>query len=191
MSLEYRPLVLCMVGTDHHPFARLVSWCDTLAAARHDVDVFVQYGLSRPPEVAQGRDFLNRDELGSLLGRARVAISHGGPGSVSDIRAAGLHPIAVPRDPARGEHVDGHQIRFLDKMAKDGLVDLITSRQPFLNLLDWRLDQPVLAQVDRVVDEARVLATVDRFAHLVNGLFEIPTEAQDMPAARRPEIHQA
>jgi UDP-N-acetylglucosamine transferase subunit ALG13 len=191
VSVEHRPFVLCLVGTDHHPFARLVSWCDSLAAARDDVDVFVQYGLSRPPEVAQGRDFLNRGELGSLLGRARVAISHGGPGSVSDIRAAGLHPIAVPRDPARGEHVDGHQIRFLDKMAKDGLVDLITSRQPFLNLLDWRLDQPVLAQVDRVVDEARVLATVNRFAHLVNGLLEIPTGAQDLPDPRRPEIHQA
>ncbi len=191
MSLDYRPLVLCMVGTDHHPFARLVSWCDALAAARRDVDVVVQYGLSRPPEVAQGRDFLDRPELGSLLGRARVAISHGGPGSVSDIRAAGLHPIAVPRDPTRGEHVDGHQIQFLDRMAKDGLVDLITSRQPVLNLLDWRLDQPVPAEVDRVVDEARVLATVDRFAHLVNGLFDIPSEAQDLAAARRPEIHQA
>jgi UDP-N-acetylglucosamine transferase subunit ALG13 len=191
VSVAERPLVLCMVGTDHHPFARLVSWCDTVAASRHEVDVFVQYGLSRPPEVAQGRDFLDRDELGSLLGRARVAISHGGPGSVSDIRAAGLHPIAVPRDPALGEHVDGHQIQFLDRMAKDGLVDLITNRQPFLNLLDWRLDQPVLAQVDRAVDEARVLATVNRFAHLVNGLFENPTEAHDMRDARRPEIHQA
>jgi UDP-N-acetylglucosamine transferase subunit ALG13 len=190
MSLDHKPLVLCMVGTDHHPFTRLVSWCDALAAARHDVDVVVQYGLSRPPEVAHGRDFLDRDEMGSLLGRARVAISHGGPGSVSDIRAAGLHPIAVPRDPARGEHVDGHQINFLDRMAKDGLVDLITSRQPFLNLLDWRLDQPVLAQVDRVVDEARVLATVNRFAHLVNGLFDVPTETQDL-ATRRSEIHQA
>ena len=103
----------------------------------------------------------------------------------------GLHPVAVPRDPARGEHVDGHQIRFLDKMAKDGLVDLITSRQPFLNLLDWRIDQPVLAQVDRVVDEARVLATVNRFANLVNGLLEIPTGAQDLTDPRRPEIHQA
>jgi UDP-N-acetylglucosamine transferase subunit ALG13 len=191
VSLDYRPLVLCMVGTDHHPFARLVAWCDTLAAARHDVDVVVQYGLSRPPEVAHGRDFLDHDELGSLLGRARVAISHGGPGSVSDIRAAGLHPIAVPRDPARGEHVDGHQIRFLDRMAKDGLVDLITSREPFLNLLDWRLDQPVLSQVDRVVDEARVLATVDTFARLVNGLFDSPPPAQDLRDARRPEIHQA
>jgi hypothetical protein len=48
----------------------------------------------------------------------------------------------------------------------------------------------VLAQVDRVVDEARVLATVNRFAHLVNGLFDVPTETQDL-ATRRSEIHQA
>jgi UDP-N-acetylglucosamine transferase subunit ALG13 len=179
-----KPLVLCLVGTDHHQFARLVSWCDVLATARQDVDVLVQYGLSAAPRIAEGRDFLTRNELGSLLARTKVAISHGGPGLISDIRAAGLHPIAVPRDPDRGEHVDAHQIRFLERMAKQGLVDLITSRQPFLSLLDWRLDQPLYAQVNPAVEEARVLATVDRFSNLVEGLFDSSPQVQGVAARR-------
>jgi UDP-N-acetylglucosamine transferase subunit ALG13 len=189
--MDSKPLVLCLVGTDHHPFVRLVSWCDTIAAARLDIDVFVQHGLSPGPKVAQGRDFLNRDELDSLLARAHVAISHGGPGSITDIRAAGLHPITVPRDPDRGEHVDGHQIRFLSRMAKDGMVDLITTEQSFVDRVGWRLDRPAFAQVDPNEEQARVLATVDRFAHLVGGLFDVPSEAQGLPERRRPGIHQA
>jgi len=117
--------------------------------------------------------------------------TRGGPGSINDIRAAGLHPITVPRDPDRGEHVDGHQGRFLSRMAQDGLVDLITMQQPFLDRVGWRLDRPAFAQVDRNVEEARVLGTVDRFAHLVDGLFDVPSEAHGTRERRRPGIHQA
>jgi UDP-N-acetylglucosamine transferase subunit ALG13 len=188
---DSKPLVLCLVGTDHHQFERLVSWCDTLATSRRDVDVFVQHGLSRAPTAAKGRDFLSREELDSLLRRARVAVSHGGPGLISEIRAAGLHPICVPRDPDLGEHVDRHQLRFVDRLAKDGQVDLITSKQLFLDLIDWRLAQPHVAPVDTVRDEARLQATVDCFANLVEGLFDHPAAGQALPERRRTGLHQA
>jgi UDP-N-acetylglucosamine transferase subunit ALG13 len=166
-----RPLVLCLVGTDHHPFQRLVSWCDTLATSRTDVDVLVQHGQSPPPGVAEGRAFLGRDELDSLLLRASVAVSHGGPGLISEIRAAGLRPLAVPRDPDRGEHVDGHQMRFLERMGERGLVEVVTSERPFLDSIARRLAHPHDERVDRLADQARVLASVHRFAGLVEDLY--------------------
>src|SRR5207342_3032116 len=104
-----RPLVLVQVGTDHHPFDRLVAWADTWAGAHPDVEVLVQHGRSRAPDVASGSAFLDRDTLTGLLESADVVVSHGGPATISEARAAGHRPVVVPRDPGRGEHVDDHQ----------------------------------------------------------------------------------
>src|SRR5262249_44971982 len=71
-----KPLVLCLVGTDHHPFDRLVGWCDSLAERRPDADVLVQYGSTAPPRVASGVAFLDKQELTASLAEAQVAITH-------------------------------------------------------------------------------------------------------------------
>jgi UDP-N-acetylglucosamine transferase subunit ALG13 len=104
--------VSVFVGTDHHPFSRLVDWADRWAAAHPDDDVFVQYGWSTAPEVATGQSFLTPRDLRERCAKSDVVISHGGPGTIMDARGAGHRPIVVARDPARGEHVDQHQLRF-------------------------------------------------------------------------------
>lgn len=191
MSDPTRPLVVCLVGTDHHQFKRLVSWCDNLATSRPDVEVLVQYGLSSAPRVAEGQAFLARDDLDGLLQRAQVAVSHGGPALISEIRAAGLRPIAVPRDPERGEHVDRHQIRFLDRLAAGGLVEVVFDEPTFVDSVTRRLAHPFYGRVDRDADEARVLGSVDRFAGLVEDLLDSPSPAPSQPDRRRTGIHQA
>ena len=124
---DSRPVVVCLVGTDHHRFDRVIGWCDHLAVDRPDIEIVVQHGLSPAPTHAAGRDFFDKDELLDVLQRAHVAITHGGPGLISEVRSAGLLPLVVPRDPARGEHVDGHQQRFVARMDKSGLVEEVTS----------------------------------------------------------------
>jgi hypothetical protein len=51
------PLVLISVGTDHHPFDRLVTWADGWLATRPEGSVrcVVQSGTSRAPLVAEHR----------------------------------------------------------------------------------------------------------------------------------------
>jgi len=164
-----RPLVLCLVGTDHHPFDRLIGWCDAWAAAHPDVEVVVQYGATSAPKVAAGRDFLGKDELGALLQRAHAAITHGGPGLISDVRTAGLLPVVVPRDPERGEHVDGHQQRFVARMEKSGLVERVADESSFGAALDTRLAS-ARGGVDATADQDRLAASVARFAQLVDGV---------------------
>ena len=41
--------ILVTVGTDHHPFQRLVDWGDRYAARHPEHQVFIQYGSARPP----------------------------------------------------------------------------------------------------------------------------------------------
>lgn len=165
-----KPLVVCLVGTDHHPFDRLVSWCDELATARPDIDVLVQHGSTAGPSVARGEAFLDKQTLGDSLSRAHVAICHGGPGLISDLRGAGLMPLVVARNPELGEHVDGHQMRFVARVAASGIVQSIESSEQLLAAVDGQLASARGSGLDASGDAARVAASVQRFAAMVEPL---------------------
>jgi UDP-N-acetylglucosamine transferase subunit ALG13 len=165
-----KPKVLCLVGTDHHPFQRLVSWCDVLAEKRPDVEVLVQYGHSSPPAVAVGLAFMDKRALIEGLATAHVAVTHGGPGLISDLRTAGLEPLVVPRDPDLGEHVDGHQQRFVSRIASSGIVRALATEDEFLDEVARQLGRPRGSSVDVAADEQRVATSVARFAALVEPL---------------------
>lgn len=116
-----------VVGTDHHPFASVVNWADAWATAHPEVPVMVQYGYSQPPTVAAGVDFLEPDDLAELLSQAQIVVIHGGPGTLTAARNQGHLPVMTPRDPARGEHVDGHQLRFSQWAQQRALVHSATA----------------------------------------------------------------
>jgi UDP-N-acetylglucosamine transferase subunit ALG13 len=163
-----RPLVLALAGTDHHPFDRLVDWVDSAAARRPDVRFLVQHGSATgPPRLAEGTPFLAHDELVSLLAQASVAVCHGGPGTIMDAREAGHVPLCVPRDPALGEHVDGHQMRFAAVVGDEGVVRHVTSIGSFHEELDGALARrsspaPVVLPVTaRDTARARLAAELD------------------------------
>lgn len=114
--------ILILVGTDHHPFDRLVAWADHRQTRFPDDVVFIQHGQSRGPATAPGVSLLAPAELADRVRDATVVITHGGPGTIADARSGGHRPIVVPRDPGRGEHVDDHQQRFAAWAAERGLV---------------------------------------------------------------------
>jgi UDP-N-acetylglucosamine transferase subunit ALG13 len=134
------PLVLLVVGTDHHPFDRVVGWVDAWAERhRGEARVVIQYGTSSPPVHAEGRDLLPVDELDALMGEAAAVVCHGGPGTIMGAREAGVVPIVVPRRSELGEHVDDHQVRFATRVAQAGQVHLARSESELAGLLDQAL----------------------------------------------------
>ena len=145
-----RPLVLAMVGTDHHPFDRMVDWVDALATSLPSgADVVVQHGHTHPPRRAQGRDFCSSAELVELIARAAVVICHGGPATIANARDAGHVPLCVPRDPRRGEHVDGHQQRFVEALHRLGVVVRPDSQAELLTSASLWLSDPSRRPVAR------------------------------------------
>lgn len=114
--------VLVLVGTDHHPFDRLVDWADDCARRDPGSRWVVQHGSSRAPTYAEAHAFLPHDDLVALLADADAVVCHGGPGTIMDARGLGHVPVCVPRDPALGEHVDGHQQRFATLVDRAGVV---------------------------------------------------------------------
>jgi UDP-N-acetylglucosamine transferase subunit ALG13 len=120
------------VGTDHHPFERLVAWAERWAERTDDWEVQVQHGRTRAPRAGVGFAFCDHDRLQELFAQADVVVSHGGPASISEARRFGHRPIVVPRDPARGEHVDDHQQLFVARLAHSGLVERVATEDDFL-----------------------------------------------------------
>ena len=132
-------LIFAMVGTDHHPFHRLVDWVDEAARRHPDTRFVVQHGESKAPTLAEGHAYLPHEQIRELLAEADGAVVHGGPGTIMDARAAGHVPICVPRDPALGEHVDGHQQRFAALVGPAGVVTHVQSADRFHGALEAAL----------------------------------------------------
>lgn len=152
------PLVVALLGTDHHPFDRLVDWMDVLVTDQPDLTAVVQYGHSAAPVVAAGRPFFTHAELRELVTRADVVVCHGGPGTIMDARSGGHVPVCVPRDPERGEHVDGHQQRFAEVAEGAGYVRRVGSCDDLLRAVAATLGRdgapagPPAAPADVAVD---------------------------------------
>ena len=138
-------VLLVLLGTDVHPFDRLVVWmgrwligCDT-----DPPRCVVQYGTSAEPvDPMTGAAFFPHAELQRLLEAAAVVVCHGGPATITECRRAGRVPIVVPRDPTLGEHVDGHQQRFARMFARSGLIRLAETEGQLCAALDHAMREP-------------------------------------------------
>ncbi len=120
------------VGTDHHPFERLIGWAENWAARVEDWEVQVQHGRTRPPRHGIGFDFCSHDRLQELFETSDVIVTHGGPATITEARRLGHRPIVVPRDPRLGEHIDNHQQLFARRLGAAGVVELTETEDDFL-----------------------------------------------------------
>jgi UDP-N-acetylglucosamine transferase subunit ALG13 len=173
-SAATRRSVFVTVGTDHHPFDRLIGWIDgwLSAGAPTGTDAFVQYGTSTPPHVAAGAQYLDHAEMERRVDRASAIVCHGGPGTIVDCLRSGTKPIVVPRRHALGEHVDDHQVRFTGRLEAAGYVVVAHSREDLARLLQSALSGAPEFAAARTEDHVR--ATVSRFEEIVAELLPPP-----------------
>lgn len=134
--------VIVAVGTDHHPFDRLVEWVDAWAADHPETSVLVQRGTSAETEECRSVELLPHPELCERFAKAVAVVSHGGPSTVMDARMAGRLPIVVARNPANGEHVDDHQMRFAEHLRRHQLARVIDTEDDFQQALDEAMSDP-------------------------------------------------
>jgi len=165
------PLLLVTVGTDHHPFDRLVRWADAwLAGHPGELRCLMQTGTSAPPTAAADwQAYLEFDALQAAMGTAAAVVCHGGPGTILGARHRGAVPIVVPRQHRLGEHVDDHQVAFSRRLAADGgEIHLAETEAELHRLLDRVAGEPAAF---RAGTEDRATATAVReFGRLVDGL---------------------
>jgi UDP-N-acetylglucosamine transferase subunit ALG13 len=117
-------MLLVTVGTDHHPFARLLDWVGRWSAAHPTWQIEVQHGATPAPGYGHCFAYCGHDELQRLFASADVVVAHGGPATITQARGAGHVPVVVPRQRALGEHVDDHQVLFARRLGAAGVVHL-------------------------------------------------------------------
>jgi UDP-N-acetylglucosamine transferase subunit ALG13 len=167
---ERLTFVFATVGTDHHPFDRLVEWVDAWAEENLGrATCTIQIGTSRGPRTARGIDYADRNEMERLIGQADIVICHGGPGTISDVRRHGRLPIVVPRRADLREHVDAHQVIYARYLARIGDILLAEDRGSLDRLLSDALSEPSSVRLDAAA-EVDPTAAVRRFTELVDPL---------------------
>lgn len=177
-----RPRVFVSVGTDVHPFDRLVRWVGDLARAQPDLAHWtVQRGRSAPLPDLDTVDLLEHDAVEAALSTADLVICHGGPTTIAEVRRRGRRPLVVPRTVVHGEHVDDHQVLFSRRLAASGLVLLAEDEAAFLDLVRQALEDPRLLQ-GGADPSGGVDAAVDAFARQVAALMA--------GAPRRPPVRR-
>ena len=166
------PLLLVTVGTDHHPFDRLVRWAGTwLDGHPGRLRCLMQTGTSAPPTTA-GADwqaYLEYDALQAAMASAAAVVCHGGPGTILGARHMGAVPIVVPRQHRLGEHVDDHQVAFARRLAaQGGDIHLAETEAGMHRLLDRVVAEPAAFRAGP--DDRATAGAVEEFGRLVDGL---------------------
>lgn len=162
--------VLATVGTDHHPFDRFVEWFDAWHAEHSDVEVFVQYGTCERRPEAPGSQWVEGHELASMMERADAIVCHGGPSTIIEARSNGTMPVVIPRNPALGEHVDEHQMRFAEFMSSHENILLARTQSDVAEFLSQMLG----GEVPPPPVSANQSATLERISSVVDELMAKP-----------------
>lgn len=162
--------VLVTVGTDHHPFDRLIQWVDSWAVAHPTHPCLVQRGTSVRPRTCASDEYVAYDDLIESMDASTVIVTHGGPATIMEARAHGRLPVVVPRRPDLGEHVDDHQIRFSHWMAGRKQILLAETVDDLHQHLDRAFSDPATARIHP--DDVDLETSVRRFATLVDDLVE-------------------
>lgn len=113
-------MIFVTVGTHEQQFNRLVRCVDELKISNViKEDIVIQKGYSTyKPQVCECSDFFQYKEMLSLVEKARIVITHGGPSSFVIALQVGKIPIVVPRRKEFDEHVNDHQLNFCKAVAE-------------------------------------------------------------------------
>jgi UDP-N-acetylglucosamine transferase subunit ALG13 len=113
-------MILVTVGMHTQPFDRLIRAMDEIASATEE-EVVMQIGhATYIPRHARWFRLATGEEMVELYRAARVVVAHGGA-SAAEILRAGTPLIAVPRLAKYREHIDDHQLDFVEAMERKGL----------------------------------------------------------------------
>lgn len=113
-------MIFVTVGTHEQQFNRLIEAVDNLK--KNEIikeEVIVQTGFSTyTPVLCQSKSLFSYEEMIQNIKEARIIITHGGPSTFIMPLQIGKIPIVVPRQKRYGEHVNNHQVQFVEEVEK-------------------------------------------------------------------------
>lgn len=132
-------MILITVGAQM-PFPRLVDAVDQWASKHPDTRVFSQVGDQDPPRNMDSTPFLGPDELRSRIAAAEIVVAHAGMGTIITCLELGRPLIVFPREGARRETRNDHQIATADRFGQRPGVWVARTVDELHDLLDRRVE---------------------------------------------------
>ena len=122
-------MIFVTVGTHEQQFDRLIKEIDRLKEENLIQDeVFIQTGYSNyVPRYCKWEKIISYEKMNQFIEEADIVITHGGPATFMAAIAKGKNPIIVPRLKKFGEHVNNHQLEFVEKVLKIYNLTVITN----------------------------------------------------------------
>lgn len=120
-------MILMTLGTINFQFDRAITWLSILLEEGIISEpVFVQHGISDVSVLAKyplvdAEPMLESKRLVALVDKARLVISHAGQGSTRMLAAQKASFILLPRLKCYAEHIDDHQLWFVEALEELGV----------------------------------------------------------------------
>ncbi len=113
-------MILVTLGTQKQSFERLLNMIENSSLKD---EIIVQAGYTDfKSKKMKIFDFVDYEEMGKLVNRADLIITHGGTGSIIGPLKKGKKVIACARLKKYGEHVDDHQQQIVDIFSEVGYI---------------------------------------------------------------------
>lgn len=132
-------MIFVTVGTHEQSFNRLIEAVDNLVRDNQIVEpVFMQIGYSTYlPKYAEYSKFLDFEKMNHMIESADIIVTHGGPASFLNAISSGKRPVVVPRQLQFDEHVNNHQLEFVEQIVqKNYPIDLVRNIDDLMPIIN-------------------------------------------------------
>ena len=127
-------MIFITVGSQAFPFDRLLQIIDeAIINAKIETDIFAQIGEAKYiPKSFPYAKFLQFDDMIDYIKKSDIIIAHAGVGTVVLCLNLGKIPIIVPRRAELNEHIDNHQIEFVERLKSENRVLIADNNEDIL-----------------------------------------------------------
>lgn len=163
-------MIFVTVGTHEQQFNRLISKIDEMKRDKIiDEEVIIQTGFSTYlPKFCIWSSLFSYTEMKKYIRDARIVITHGGPSSFISPLQIGKIPIVVPRIKEYDEHVNNHQVEFVNAVAERQGNILVAKDIEHLNRLILNYDELVTSMPNQMMSNNRKFnEELDKLAYLL------------------------
>lgn len=118
-------MIFVTVGTHGQDFTRLVKKADEIAGKLKE-EVIIQKGVCKyETKNAVSFSYAPEREMADYYSKARVAVVHGGVGSIMSSLMNKKPTVVVPRLKKYNEHNDDHQLQITKELEKQGKITAV------------------------------------------------------------------
>ncbi len=131
-------MILVLLGTQNKPFIRILNAVENeIKKGKIKEKVVAQIGCTKfESDKIEVFDFISKDKLQDLIEDAKIVITHGGVGIITECICKNKKVIVIPRLKKYKEHTNDHQLQITKEFANKGYIIPLYSEKSLSKAID-------------------------------------------------------